>query len=119
MPKMLRETKRSFACCSRGGKSGAGIEVVGKEDLKLGLGLDLEFLGMLVLGLAVVFFWMMDRVSLRKMRVEGLWYPGHWKPARRHCPQEGIFLSHCGGLINEIYRWGKRYLEVTISTLST
>jgi hypothetical protein len=59
MPRMLRETKRSFARCSRGGKMGEGIE-----------GLNMVLVRSL--RLVLVFFWMMDRVSLRKMRVLGL-----------------------------------------------
>jgi hypothetical protein len=34
------------------------------------------------LGLVLVFFWMTERVSLRNMRLVGLWYPGHWKWVR-------------------------------------
>ena len=76
---------------------GVGIEIVGKE-LEMVLLAEVE----VELELGLVFFWMMDRVSLRKMRVVGLWYPGHCSLPRRHWPQEGVFLSHCGGLIIEI-----------------
>ena len=46
---------------------GVGIEIVGKE-LEMVLLAEVE----VELELRLVFFWMMDRVSLRKMRVVGL-----------------------------------------------
>jgi len=76
----------------------------GIEGLDMVLEWDLEMVLVLVrsLGLVLVIFWMMDRVSLRNTRLVGLWYPGHCSLPRRHWPQEGVFLSHCGGLIIEI-----------------
>jgi hypothetical protein len=47
---------------------------VGIEDLEVKLELGFE--------LVLTFFWMIERVSLRNMRLVGLWYPGQWKWVR-------------------------------------
>jgi hypothetical protein len=58
---------------------GEGIEDL---EVKLELGGLMEFGFMVGFELVLTFFWMIERVSLRNMRLVGLWYPGHWKWVR-------------------------------------